>query len=316
MRTAFLLALLLAAAPLARAEAPAVDDTAEARARFRSGTELYQAGKLREAAAEFETAYRLKPHGTIHFNVAQCRDRLGEWPAALRAYSDYLREVPDAKDRAAVRASMKRIEGKLAATGVQALLVYTDPPGAEVKLDGRTRGRAPFHTVLPPGAYALQLALEGRATVEQEVTMPADASVTVDVVLPPLPAVAPTTAAAPAAKPDLSAPAPKASPLAGRPLGADAQPVLRQAQDERAPRAKRRLWTWVAAGAAVAAASAGAYYGLAAKDAESKLHDGTSAPDALADEAKGKARTANALYGVAGAAAAAGVTLFFVEGRF
>jgi tetratricopeptide (TPR) repeat protein len=312
MRTALLLAFVLAA-PVARAQAPAPDDTAEARARFRAGTALFKAGKYREAGAEFEAAYRLRPHGTIHFNVAQCRDRLGEWPAALRSYSDYLREVPDAKDRAAVRASMKRIEGKLAATGVQALLVYTEPPGAEVKLEGRARGKTPFHLALPPGDYALRLEREGLAPVEREVTIPPDASITVDVVLAPLPAVPPPpklATPAPAAKLDLSAPPPKATPLAGPPLGAEPKPG--------APRAKRRLWTWVAAGAAVAAASAGAYYGLAADDSASTLRDGTphANANALQDDAKSKARTANVLYGVAGAAAATGVTLFFLEGRF
>jgi hypothetical protein len=36
----------------------------------------------------------------------------------------------------------------------------------------------------------------------------------------------------------------------------------------------------------------------------------------LYDEAKSKSKTANILYGVAGAAGAAGVTLFFLEGSF
>jgi tetratricopeptide (TPR) repeat protein len=311
MRTALLLALLLAA-PVARAQAPAQDDTAEARTRFRAGTAHFNAARYREAAAEFEAAYRLRPHGTIHFNVAQCRDRLGEWPAALRAYSDYLREAPDAKDRAAVRASMKRIEGKLATTGVQALLVYTEPPGAEVKLEGRARGKTPFHLALPPGEYALRLEREGLVPVAREVTIPPDASVTVDVVLAPLPASPSTKVAAPppAAKPNLSAPPPKPAPITGPALGAEPKPD--------AARANRRLWTWVAAGTAVAAASAGAYYGLAADDAASKLRDGTfhSNSTALEGDAKSKARTANVLYGLAGAAAATGVTLFFLEGRF
>jgi tetratricopeptide (TPR) repeat protein len=313
MRTALLLALLLAA-PDARAQAPAQDDTAEARTRFRAGTAHFKAARYRDAAAEFEAAYRLRPHGTIHFNVAQCRDRLGEWPAALRAYSDYLREVPDAKDRAAVRASMKRIEGKLATAGVQALLVYTEPPGAAVKLEGRARGKTPFHVALPPGEYALRLEREGLVPVAREVTIPPDASVTVDVVLAPLPASPSTKVAAPApppaAKPNLLAPTPKPSQRAGPPVGAEPKPD--------APRAKRRLWTWVAAGAAVAAASAGAYYGLAADDAASTLRDGTfhSNGTALEDDAKSKARTANVLYGVAGVAAATGATLFFLEGRF
>jgi hypothetical protein len=199
---------------------------------------------------------------------------------------------------------------------VQALLVYTEPPGAEVKLEGRARGKTPFHLALPPGEYALRLEREGLVPVAREVTIPPDASVTVDVVLAPLPPSPATKVAAPApppaAKPDLSAPQPKPAAIAGPPIGGEPKPE--------APRAKRRLWTWVAAGAAVAAVSAGAYYGVAAKDAASTLDDGTirstTTANALEDDAKSKARTANVLYGVAGVAAATGATLFFLEGSF
>ncbi|HEY6006501.1 MAG TPA: PEGA domain-containing protein, partial [Anaeromyxobacter sp.] len=192
-RTAATLAVLalLAAPPPARG-----DDVAEAKARFRKGAELYRAGKWREAIAEFEAAYRLKPAGAIHFNVAQCREKLSEWPGALRAYHDYLREVPDAKDRAAVRASIERNERRLAAAGVQALLVYSDPPGAAVVLDGRSRGTTPFHIVLPPGSYALALSLDGYEPVKQDVSLPPAASRAVDVVLrPAAPAPSPPAAA-------------------------------------------------------------------------------------------------------------------------
>ena len=74
----------------------------------------------------------------------------------------------------------------------------------------------------------------------------------------------------------------------------------------------------MAAGAAVAAGAAGVYMGSAAKAQENKLHDGSIHPDAaaLASDAKNKAKTANLLYGIAGVAAAASVTLYFVEVKF
>jgi len=76
----------------------------------------------------------------------------------------------------------------------------------------------------------------------------------------------------------------------------------------------------VAAGAAVAAVAAGAYFGAAARSEAGTIDDGTirtkAENNALQDRADEKARTANVLYGVAGAAAAAGVTLFFIEGSF
>ena len=117
--------------------------------------DLDRAKRYREAIEEFEAAYRLKPHGAIHYNVAQCRERLGEWPGAIGAYHDYLREVPDANDRASVEASIARLEARLATSGVQVLIVYSEPPGADVRVDGHPRGRTPVHVVLPPGAYDL-----------------------------------------------------------------------------------------------------------------------------------------------------------------
>ncbi len=300
-----ILAALLAAALLAGPSGPrAADDAAEAKARFRKGAELYRAGKWRDAIGEFEAAYRLKPHGAIHFNVAQCREKLQEWPGALRAYEDYLREVPDAKDRAAVRASMRKIEERLAAAGVQALLVYTDPPGAELTLDGRPRGKTPFHTVLPPGTYALALSLDGYERVAEDVTVALGASRVLDLVLRPAPAVAASPAAPPA--PDLKPkPPPAAVPVAPPPAAAKPQ--------------RKRVYTWVAAGAAVAAAATGAYFGWSASQDEDTLHslppDSTD-KERYASSAESNAKKANVMYAVAGGAAAAGLTLFFVERKF
>lgn len=295
--------LALFASPPARA-----DDVAEARVHFRKGAELYRTGKWREAIAEFEAAYKLKPAGAIHYNVAQCREKLQEWPGALRAYHDYLREVPDAKDRATVRASIVRIEGRLAAAGVQALLVYSDPPGATLTLDGRPRGTTPFHIVLPPGSYALALTLDGYETMKEDVALPATASRVVDVVLRPAAPPAQAQQVAPVLPPpDLQARPPRGTaPLATTAPGPKGE--------------KRRVYTWIAAGVAVAAVAAGGYYGLAARRDADAIRS-LSAPNGdearrLTSSAQSNRRNANVLYAAGGVAAAAGVTLFFVEKRF
>jgi tetratricopeptide (TPR) repeat protein len=307
---AALAAAVLLASPIA---ALGEDDAAAAKARFHKGAELYGAGKWREAIEEFEAAYRLKPAGAIHFNVARCREKLGEWPGALRAYEDYLREVPDANDRANVRASMKRIEQRLAAAGVQALLVYTDPPGAELRLDGRARGKTPFHTVLPPGTYALSLSLEGYQPVAEDVDLTLSASRVVDLVLRP---ASPGAAGAGAAAAGASG-APAAPDLAASPQTASTVPL---APAPATPPARSRVYTWIAAGATAAAVATGAYFGWSASKDEDALKS-MSAPSGsdaqrYASSAESNARKANTMYAVAGAAAAAGVTLFFVEGRF
>jgi hypothetical protein len=301
--TASLASALLAAALAAAAPARA-DDVAEAKARFRRGAELYRQQRWGEAMAEFEAAYRLKPHGAIHFNVARCRERLEDWPGALRSYHDYLREVPDATDRAAVRASMARLEERLAASGQQALLVYTDPPGARVSLDGEERGTAPLHALLGPGSYALTLALDGYEPVDRRVEVARSRSTAVDVVLRPAPrAAAPAPLDLAPRPPELVPPAP-AAPASPPP-----------------PRARAtRLAAWIAAGTAVAAAGAGAWLGWSARRDEQAI-GALAAPDraaasARARDARSKARAANALYAVAGGTAAVGGALFVLEGRF
>lgn len=86
------------------------------------------------------------------------------------------------------------------------------------------------------------------------------------------------------------------------------------------PTEKRRVYTWAAAGTAAAVGIAGAVFGMQASSENKKINDGTirTADQIAAIESARdrKARTANVLYGVAGAAAAAGVTLFFIEGSF
>jgi hypothetical protein len=355
LRLATALVALLAVAGPARAT-----DVSEARAHFKRGAALYKAGQYRQAIGEFQAAYRAKPHGAIHFNIAQCRERLEEWPDALRSYEDYLREVPDARDRAAVRAAIGKIEDRLAAAGVQALLVYTDPPGAELQVDGKSYGQTPYHISLPPGDYRLTLSLDGYQRVEQDVTLERKTSRVVDVVLRPgLPvakvepvpsarpepvegradapsaastpsdsahperrpaeqvdgrrAPIPTPTAAPTSTPTTT---PKSADLTARP------PPTSPLEKPHGPAVKghRRVWTWVAAGAAAAALATGLYFQSAAASDSSTLRDGTVRPSGAAtdlrDGARGKQQTATALYVVSGVAAAAGVTLFVVEGRF
>ncbi len=288
-------------------------DVAEAKAHFRKGVALYEGRRWREAMAEFEAAYRLKPHGTIHFNVAQCRERLDDGPGALRSYEDYLREVPEASDRAAVRGAVRRIEGRLASAGVQVLLVYTDPPGASLSLDGQERGKTPLHAVLAPGSYALALELDGYASVKEQVELSRTASRVFEVVLRE---VAPTAAAAATPAPAAAAPPPDLAPRAP-PLAA---PIAPAPPPARAPRAHRHLATWIAAGTALAAATAGAVLGWSAQKDEQAL-DALAAPDRAAAtrrarDAQSKAHAANALYALAGGSAAAGTALFVIEARF
>ncbi|MFT3914467.1 MAG: PEGA domain-containing protein [Anaeromyxobacteraceae bacterium] len=326
LRPSAIVSLLL----LACAALPArADEAAEAKIHYAEGTRLYRAQKYRAAIVEFENAYRKKPHGAIQYNLAQCHEKLGEWPAALRSYHDYLRELPGAGDRNTVLATIRRLEQKLADTGVQVLLVYTDPLGAEVRVDGKVRGATPFHVVLPPGDYAVTLTRTGYQTLTRDVVMGARGSQIVDeklrpaearpVPLPPPPVASapqttvppPQATTAPAAKPDLTPAAPSST---GPGVVAKLPPPAPPGRST----FERKPFTWAAAGATAAALAGGIYFGMHAKSLSSELRDGTPRTNAasLASDAKSSSKRANILYGVAGLSAAAGATLFFVEGSF
>jgi hypothetical protein len=317
---------LALAASLPTFAAPRPDPTAEAKAHYKKGSEYYKQARYREAIAEFEAAYKLKPHGVMHFNIAQCYERLGDIPAALRSYHDYLREVPDADDKSSVLEAMANLEARLSATGVQQLLVYSEPSEAEVWIDGQSRGRTPLGVVLPHGTHVVSLVKEGYRSVTREAVLTTGRSVELAVTLQRGPAGAPGRAPVP--PPLVAAPAPLPPPTAeGRVAATPAPPPdkvtvppLSLSREGPKPVARKgHLWTWVAAGAAVAAAGAGAWMGASAKSDSDKLMSGSyTQPQVqqLHDSARSKARTANVLYGVAGAAGAAGVGLFFLEGSF
>ncbi|HET6922545.1 MAG TPA: PEGA domain-containing protein [Anaeromyxobacteraceae bacterium] len=307
-------------APPAPGARQAADQTVEAKARFKKGTDLYRQARYREAIAEFQAAYRLRPHGVLHFNVAQCHEKLGDIPAALASYHDYLREVPGAEDRETVRRAVSNLEARLAATGVQQILVYSEPAGAEVLVDGQSRGRTPFGIVLPHGVHVVSVIKAGYQTVTREVALAPDRSLHLDLALvrgpsappPPLVVPLPPPPTPAAANPGAAAPGATQAPAAATAPAPAPQPVARRGG---------KVWTWVAGGVAVAAAGAGVWYGMQAQDASDKLVKASQPlPPGEAqkyyDEAKSKSKTANILYGVAGAAGAAGVTLFFLEGSF
>lgn len=299
--------LALGVALTALAAAPArAEDVAEARARFRKGVELYNKKRWRDAMAEFEAAYRLKPHGAIHFNVGQCRERLEDWAGAIRSYTDYLREVPAATDRAEVKAAMARIDERLAASGLQALLVYTDPPGARVSVDGRERGTTPLHEVVTAGSHALVVVREGSERIDQAIVVAPGTTRVVELILRPAPPATPA--------PDLAA---RPAPGAAVPL-----PVTPKAPPPRGPPSVwQRHWpAFTAAAVAAVATGVGLYYGQAAR-ADERAIDRMASPDPaeaarLGRDARSKARSANAWYAVAGGAVVAGGALFALEARF
>jgi tetratricopeptide (TPR) repeat protein len=278
-----LLALLLALSGTHALAANAAERTAARRA-FERGSRLYQQARYAEAAAAFEEAYRAVPNGVVLYNLGQCYEKLGELEKALSSYREYLRLVPKAEDREVVQTVIASLEGRLEALRRPKVTLSSEPSGALVSLDGQERGATPWSEPVEAGKHELLLALKGYQPLRRELEVRAGEPVQLHLVLTPVPEMTP-------------APVPAVAPSSPR----------------------GRTWTWVAAGAAGAAAAGAVTLGLMARADSRELlarpHERAEA-QALHDSARGKSRTANILYGVAGVAGAAGVTLFFVEGSF
>jgi tetratricopeptide (TPR) repeat protein len=101
-----LLATLLVAAP-ARA------GTATAREHYVRGTKLFDLGKYKEAAEEYELAYQEKDDPALLYNIAQAYRLAGDNESALRAYRGYLRRQPTTPNRAEVEGRISELQATI-----------------------------------------------------------------------------------------------------------------------------------------------------------------------------------------------------------
>lgn len=92
-------------------ESPGAADSAKAH--FKLGRTHYQLGEYRDALVEFKEAYRLKQDASFLFNIGQCHRQLGELAEAIKLYGSYLREAPDAPNRAEVERFVREMKETL-----------------------------------------------------------------------------------------------------------------------------------------------------------------------------------------------------------
>ncbi len=97
LRVAALLAPLLFTAPPCLAADPALE---EARALTGQATVEYNVGRFQQALDLYTKAYERYSKPALLFNIGQCHRLLGHYEQALFFYHGYLREQPDAPNRA------------------------------------------------------------------------------------------------------------------------------------------------------------------------------------------------------------------------
>ena len=78
------------------------DDLEEAKRLVAEAQTHYKLGRFREALDLYGRAYELHKAPGFFFNIAQCHFQLKGWERAIFFYESYLREKPDAPNRATV----------------------------------------------------------------------------------------------------------------------------------------------------------------------------------------------------------------------
>src|SRR6476646_7884960 len=86
---------------LAFAAAEARADPA-AEALFRSGREAVDRGDWQTACARFEESHRLEPAVGTVFNLANCREKLGQLASAWQRFREVKERLPPGDERSAV----------------------------------------------------------------------------------------------------------------------------------------------------------------------------------------------------------------------
>jgi hypothetical protein len=312
---ALLIAVALAAPAGKPKDAPAAapeesGDVKKAKELFQWGQKLYKSARYAEAIAKFEEAYSVRPHPVIYFNIGKCYEQLGETAKALRSYRDYLRLAPDAKDKETVSDAIANLERRLREKGMQQLMVFADPPNAHISVDGKELGTSPASVELIAGNHTLTVTAEGFEKVERSFVMQTTRATEMTISLRP--------AGAPVKEPPVASDAPKVEPKKTDVVTPPPMPPPVVVAPVEAK--KGRLWTYVAGGVAVAGLGTGIGLGLGANGAAAKFvsppngtpHDPATV-QAEYNSVRGMAVGADVAYGVAGAALATAVVLFFLE---
>ncbi|MDI7267709.1 MAG: PEGA domain-containing protein [Myxococcota bacterium] len=170
-------ALVAAAGPAAAQESPG-SARAQARALYESGAAAFERGEFAAALRDLQESYRLFPSLRTLYSVGLCRQELFDYPGAVVSFREYLREggtdVPE-NVRAEVDAAIAAMQRDMAR-----LEIAVDVEGAEVVVDGRSRGTTPLSGLLEvgPGEHSIEVRREGYRTETGRVTVTAGGTAT------------------------------------------------------------------------------------------------------------------------------------------
>lgn len=155
----------------------------QARTTYEQAVRAYNERRYKDAVDLFERANELSPNPAFSFNVGMAYEDMGDAARALAYYRKYVRQAPNASDRAEVDMRIQRLEQGLMQKGVQQVTIMSTPQGATFAIDGKVMGVTPWTGEIPPGYHKLSLQLRGFQDEERSFDLPPARSIDVPVTL-------------------------------------------------------------------------------------------------------------------------------------
>jgi tetratricopeptide (TPR) repeat protein len=260
------------------------------------GVALFESGDYERALARFQEAYAAFPSAKIFLNIGEALKRLDRNAEAAQAYDRFLFETAQRADVSEAKRRLAQSALSQLSRRVGRLRVEASPEAATITVDGNNVETAPGRPIyVEPGTHALAASAPGHLvrTVNLEIGRGEEKSfqLSLDQV-------------------------PTAAPLMPLPIATPTPPPPPKAPPERHEE-RSHVWTWVAAGTAVALLAGGLVFGEMASSSydDYKMTRSPTRYDQLRDDVDSQSTIANTLLISAGAAAVAAGVLYFVEGR-
>jgi hypothetical protein len=255
---------------------------ATARERYAEAQRLFDSRQFAAAEAKFREAYAAVPNPVVLRAIAAAQEQQNNAAGAIATLQQYLRDAPNANDRAEVERRIVELGSR------RAIITFNSaPPGAEIIVDGQPTGqRTPVEVQIMPGEHTLELRLQGYPPVSQRFTAVANTRVRLDVNIAQAQAMGANGGDGRVADPSGG----------GGGGGGSADPSI---------------GVWISAGVAAAGLISGTVFGFLALSEQSNFDQMPTLE--TADRGEAFALVADISFGVAAAAAITGIVLYIVE---
>jgi tetratricopeptide (TPR) repeat protein len=118
------------------------DDAGDAKAHYQKATAHYAVGEYKEAAQEYEAAFKLHQDPALLYNAAQSHRLAGDNPKALLLYKNLVKLYPSTKYAAEAKGRIEKLE--------QAVATSQSPPNTPAPIEGATAPVPAATAAAPP----------------------------------------------------------------------------------------------------------------------------------------------------------------------